>query len=211
MQTYADLLSTHVQMNPCSSFESEHPSLDISMNRLHAISHKAAYALAAAGLCLLLLNSLATVLDLLGRTLFSTPIDRLSDLSELTFILAAACCVPVSTAKRCHITIKPFEDRLSFRAYAIVEGLASLLLLIVWVVLAWQLWLHASQLHAARQTLSQWRNVEVAPFWYFVAAVLSFNAFLEVLNLRRLVGIALSKSEPLEIVQQQPAEAANLL
>src|SRR5690606_2968568 len=107
-----------------------------------------AYGLAAAGLCLLFLNAMATVLDVLGRTLFATPIDRLSDVSGLIYILAAACCVPAATAQRRHITIKPFEARLPPRGFALIEALASALLLAVWVVLAWQLWVNAAELDA---------------------------------------------------------------
>lgn len=179
------------------------------MKRLLAISHRIATIFAVAGLFVLMLNVAATVIDLVGRTLFAAPLDRLTDLSALAYILAASCCVPLATAKRCHITIRPFEGRLGPRAYAAVEALASLLLLAVWVVLAWQLWLHASEVSATGQTLSQWRDVAVAPFWYFVAVALSFNAGLEALNFSQLMVGALGKGGA--PTPTAPADAPNLL
>ncbi|MCV0438750.1 MAG: TRAP transporter small permease [Hydrogenophaga sp.] len=181
------------------------------MNAIDAALRRAAYLLAAGGLCLLFLNAIATVLDVLGRALFATPIDRLSDISGLIYILAAACCVPAATAQLRHITIKPFEERLAPRPYAMVEGIASLLKLAVWVVLAWQLWVHAAEMEATGQTLSQLRNVRVAPFWTFVALTMSFNALLEALNLLRFGRVALGWIAPAQAAPASPTDTPNML
>ncbi len=181
------------------------------MNAIDAALRRFAYWLAAAGLCLLFLNAIATVLDVLGRTLFATPIDRLSDVSGLIYILAAACCVPAATAQMRHITSKPFEERLAPRPYAALEGLAALLKLAVWCVLAWQLWAHAAEMDATHQTLSQLRGVRVAPFWTFVALAMSFNALLEALNLLRSARVALGAVPPDTATPAESAEPANML
>ena len=181
------------------------------MDTIDAALRRAANLLAVGGLCLLFLNALATVLDVLGRSLFATPIDRLSDVSGLVYILAAACCVPVATAQLRHITIKPFEERLSPRAYAAVEGFAALLKLTVWVVLAWQLWVHASEMDTTGQTLSQLRKVRVAPFWTFVALTMSFNALLEAFNLMRFLRVAFGRTEPLATGPATPIDTPNML
>lgn len=165
------------------------------MRHLDPALRRFANTLAAAGLCLLFLNAIATVLDVLGRFLFSAPIDRLSDVSMLVYILAAACCVPAATSQRRHITIRPFEGKCPPRVYAAIEAFASALLLLVWLVLAHQLWRHTSELHAVRQTLSQ-LPIEVAPFWLAVALAMSFNALLEALNLWRLLGTVLGLRPP---------------
>lgn len=180
------------------------------MTALDNALRRAAHWLAASGLCLLFFNAIATVLDVLGRSLFDKPIDRLSDVSGMVYILAAACCVPAATAQLRHITIKPFEERLAPRAYAALEGLASLLKLAVWVVLAWQLWVHAGEMRATHQTLSQLRSVPVAPFWSFVALAMSFNALLEALNLLRFVRVALGQLAPPPAAATD-AEPANML
>lgn len=138
--------------------------------------------LAAAGLCLLALNALATVADVLLRATLSAPIDRLSDVSSVIYFLAAACCVPAATARRRHITIRAFEGRLPPRPAALLEAFASALLLALWCVIAMQLWLHAHGLQGVGQTLSQ-IDVPVAPFWVAVALAMSFNALLEALIL----------------------------
>lgn len=160
------------------------------LTKMDSALRSLAVAVATLGLCLLFLNAVATVADVVGRSLFDTPIDRLSDVSLLIYIVAAACCVPAATARRRHITIRPFEGRLSPRGHAAIEAGASLLLLAVWVLLAWQIWRHAAGLQRVGQTLSQ-LPIHVAPFWFFVAVALSFNALLEALNLAKLSGQAL--------------------
>ncbi len=154
-----------------------------------------ANALAVAGLGLLCFNALATVADVAMRAALSRPIDRLSDVSSVIYFLAAACCVPAATAHRRHITIRLFEGQLAPRLEAGIEALASAAMLLIWCVIAQQLWLHAAGMAKVAQTLSQ-IDIEVAPFWYFVALCMSFNAVLEVFNLLRWCGSAWSGRSP---------------
>lgn len=168
----------------------------------------ASNALALAGLSLLLLNSIATVCDILLRALFRSPIDRLSDVSTVLYVLAAAACLPAATVQRRHITIRAFEARLRGRGHAALECFATALLLLTWGVIAWQAWSYAQEMRATGQTLSQ-IGVSVAPIWYAVAVAMTFNALGEGANLahwiRRLGGAAATGPEP------EPETTGNIL
>jgi TRAP-type C4-dicarboxylate transport system permease small subunit len=171
---------------------------------------RAADRLAAFGLCLLAINALATVADVLLRALLSAPIDRLSDVSSVIYFLSAACCVPAATAHRRHITIRAFEGRLPARPAALLEAFASAVLLAIWCVIALQLWLHAHGLQTVGQTLSQ-IAVPVAPFWYAVALSMSFNALLEALIGAGWLRAAVRGEVPEPAASASEAGAATLL
>lgn len=180
------------------------------MRAFDSATRQVAYVLATAGLALLFINAIATVLDVLGRALFNAPIDRLSDVSSLIYILAAAFCVPAATAQRRHITIRLFEGRLSSRAEAALDVLAAALLLMASTVLAYQLWRYAAELDTTAQTLSQLR-IRVAPFWQIVATAMSFNAMLEALNLIRSASVVIGRIAPDTATQAGSRDATNIL
>jgi TRAP-type C4-dicarboxylate transport system permease small subunit len=180
------------------------------MNFFDRVLRPGANWLAAAGLCLLFLNSLAIVADVLLRALLSSPIDRLSDVSSVVYILSAACCIPAATANRRHITIRAFEGRVGPRGEAALEAFASLCLIAAWSVITYQLWLHAHGLALVGQTLSQ-IQVPVAPFWYFVAACLSFTWLVELAILAQWLRTLVTGTPVPTVRPPGGPEAANIL
>ena len=132
--------------------------------------------LATAGLLALFLNSLVVVVDIVMRSAFGAPIDRLSDVSATIYYLSAACCIPAATAARRHITIRALDKALSIRAREAVEGFAAVVTATILGMVAWQVWQYAYSLGVHGRTMSQ-IALPVAPFWYFVATCLS-AAFL---------------------------------
>lgn len=124
-----------------------------------------------AGLFALFTNAIAVVADVILRVLFGSPIDRLSEVSGMIFVVSAACCVPAATASRRHITIRALDGALSTRARAAVEALAAFLATIVFALVTWQLGIYVEEVRATRQTLSQ-IAIPVAPFWLFVTGCL---------------------------------------
>ena len=125
--------------------------------------------LAVVGMLALFANAFAVVLDAFLRSAFAAPIDRLSDVSGMIFVIAAACCVPAATANRSHITIRALEGRLGPRARAAIETFAALLATLVFALVTWQLGIYVGEVSASGQTLSQ-IDFPVAPLWVFVTA-----------------------------------------
>ncbi len=148
------------------------------LERANAASARLARALATAGLVGLFANAVAVVVDVVLRAAFSSPIDRLSDVSSVVFIVCAACCLPAATASRRHITIRALERLRAPRAKAAVEAFAALAAALAFALIAWQVGRYADELAAAGQTLSQ-IALPVAPIWYFVTACLAFNALIQ--------------------------------
>ena len=137
-------------------------------------------ALAAIGLAALFCNAIAVVVDVVLRAGFAAPIDRLSDVSGVVFIVSAACCVPAATASRRHITIRAFDEQIAPRTRAAIEAFAALLATIVFVLIAWQVGKYVGEVAATGQTLSQ-IAVPVAPIWAFVTGCLALTALCQLL------------------------------
>ncbi len=144
------------------------------MRRIDAWLRATTRLLAVVGLLALFANAFAVVVDAFLRSAFAAPIDRLSDVSGMIFVVAAACCVPAATANRCHITIRALEGRLGPRARAAIETFASLLATIVFALVTWQLGVYVGEVSASGQTLSQ-IDIPVAPLWMFVTACLGLT------------------------------------
>ena len=141
------------------------------MQRLDGWLRTATRMLAVAGLFALFANAVAVVADVILRVLFASPIDRLSDISGVIFVVSAACCVPAATASRRHITIRALDGAMSTRARLAVEALAAFLATVVFALITWQLGIYVAEVSAAHQTLSQ-IDIEVTPFWLFVTGCL---------------------------------------
>ena len=141
------------------------------MRRLDGWLRRASRLLAVAGLLALFGNALAVVADVVLRAVFAAPIDRLSDVSSMVFVVSAACCVPAATANRCHITIRAFDGRLRPRARAAIEAAAALLAATVFGLVTWQLGVYVGEVRSSGQTLSQ-IDFPGAPFWIFVTGCL---------------------------------------
>lgn len=139
-----------------------------------------ASSLATVGLVGLFVNALAVVVDVAARASLDWPIDRLSDVSSVIFILCAACCLPAATARRRHVTIRAFDDRLPGIARSVLEALAALLATLVFSVICWQVAVYAEELRRTGQTLSQ-IEVPVWPLWYGVTFTLGLAALAQAL------------------------------
>lgn len=147
------------------------------LDRAAAATAHVARVLATAGLVGLFANAVAVVADVVLRAAFSAPIDRLSDVSSVVFIVCAACCLPAATASRRHITIRALDRLRAPRLKAGVEAFAALATAIAFGLIAWQVGKYAGELAASGQTLSQ-IAIPVAPVWYFVTACLAFNGLI---------------------------------
>jgi TRAP-type C4-dicarboxylate transport system permease small subunit len=139
------------------------------MRRIDAWLRASTRLLAVAGMIALFGNAFAVALDAFLRSAFAAPIDRLSDVSGMIFVIAAACCVPAATANRAHITIRALEGRLGPRARAAIETFAALLSTLVFALVTWQLVVYVGEVSASGQTLSQ-IEIPIAPLWIFVTA-----------------------------------------
>ncbi len=152
-----------------------------------------ARALAAFGLLLLTAYAGMTLLDGLMRSLADQPIEFVRDVDGVVVAAAMSCCFPLAYQMRSNISIKFVGMMLGRRWDHLFDAFASVVVTVVAVLMAWQLFLFARD-EAVNGDATVMLNIRTAPFWYFVAYLMGFAAFVQFLTalsgIRRCLGTA---------------------
>jgi TRAP-type C4-dicarboxylate transport system permease small subunit len=141
--------------------------------RLETLTYSGARFLALVGLIGLLILAFATVTDALLRWFFNAPITGVRDAAALFVAAAISCSMPICIAERQHITIRFFGMQFGRRGEAAFEAFGNLVTLIIFALMAWQLWLYANHLSAENET-TMVLGWPVAPWWRGVSIVAAF-------------------------------------
>jgi TRAP-type C4-dicarboxylate transport system permease small subunit len=150
------------------------------LDRLEQTSLALARGLAAAGLLILIGFAVMTLADGLSRPLFDTSLEIVGDLGSLAVAVAVACCVPLAFLQRNHITIKFAGACLGARGSRILDVGAAVLVNVVAILIARQLFVFAGQSARAGDSTVM-LEVPVAPFWYIVATLIALAAAAQAL------------------------------
>lgn len=167
-------------------------------------------AIALIGLALLLLLALGTVLDVLLRWLFNSPIVGLSDTYSLFMAGVLASCFPLCIYNRGNVTIRFFGNALGPRATNFLDAFGNLITLCVFALLAWQLWLHTDQL--ARDGETTWvLSWPVSPWWRAVTILIIICTPVAFVTFIQYVKAALKKRNGSDetITTSAPTEEGN--
>jgi TRAP-type C4-dicarboxylate transport system permease small subunit len=135
------------------------------------ISSMITRGIALIGLALLLLIALATVLDVLMRWLFNSPIVQLSDTYSLFMALILASCFPLCIYNRGNVTIRFIGNALGPRVRNIFDAFGNLVTMIVFALMAWQFWLYTDQMALDGETtwVLSW---PASPWWRAVTILI---------------------------------------
>lgn len=126
-------------------------------------------AFAILGLAVLVVLSVVMMADIAGRELFSAPIQGFSDIADLIVIIAAAACFPASLANNQHVAVR-FAGMSHWRVREGLDFLGHLIMLGVFVTIAWQLTTYTMGIYATGQTT--WLlYIPVWPVWVLVAVL----------------------------------------
>jgi len=141
------------------------------MRAASAIVTAVANVLAVAGLGLLLILAVFTLLDGLLRALAGMPIDLVREIGDMIAAIAGTCCLPIVLLQRNNIMLRTFDRVLPPFAVRVIDTLAALVALIVMIGMAWQFYLFSLKTMRAGDVtwLLNWPK---APFWFIVDAVL---------------------------------------
>jgi TRAP-type C4-dicarboxylate transport system permease small subunit len=152
------------------------------------IARHFARALAVAGLGLLLCFAVATIADGLLRYLVARPIDAVRDIGGMVAAVAVASCIPLVMLDRGNITIKFIASFVGRRAGRVADFVASILVELVLIGMAWQFYRFAAQ--AARDGIATWMlHVPTAPFWWVATGLIWVAVAMQALvTLHYLVG-----------------------
>lgn len=125
------------------------------------------------GLAGLIGLAFATVADVLMRWLFNAPITGVRDTASLFVAVVIACAFPISLIKKAHIVIGFIRNLLGHRVKIAVTVFGHLVTLLIFVLIAWQLWLYTDQLAVEKETtlVLGW---PVAPWWRGLSIIMAF-------------------------------------
>jgi TRAP-type C4-dicarboxylate transport system permease small subunit len=148
--------------------------------RIEAAADVLARALAVCGFLLLLVFAVMTLADGSLRASLSMPIDAVDDLGGLVVAVAVACCFPLAFLQRANIAIKFLEIFFGRRVGQTLDAFAAVVVALLVIFMARQFFIYAGD--AARGGDSTVvLETPTAPFWYAVAAIMTFTAFAQIL------------------------------
>jgi len=126
---------------------------------------------AVAGLSLLLILAVFTLLVGLLRAIANTPIDLVREIGDMIAAICGACCLPIVLLHRNNIVLRLFDRILPPWGVRGIDALAALVVEIVMIGMAWQFGLFGMKTMRAGDVtwLLNWPK---APFWFVVDGVL---------------------------------------
>jgi C4-dicarboxylate transporter, DctM subunit len=133
---------------------------------------------ALVGVAGMLLIALGTITDVLARWLFGEPLTGFNEVVQLCIAVAIAATFPAGAAQRVNLTIDLFVESYSRAANEWLKCLGSLLLLLYYLFLSWQIGAHAADLQA-RQAVTVFLEWPRAPFMWAVAVLLAVTALAQ--------------------------------
>ena len=178
------------------------------LEKIEGAASRVTRVIALIGLVGLLALATATVLDVLLRWLFNSPIVGLNDTHSLFTALIIASCFPLCIHRRGNITIRFIGNMFGPRVNHILDALGNLVTLIIFSLMAWQLWLYTDKL--VRDGETTWvLSWPVSPWWrittilIFICIPVALLMFIR--DFRSAVGLK-GASDQREASSNQPQE-----
>ncbi|SDE24570.1 TRAP-type C4-dicarboxylate transport system, small permease component [Salipiger thiooxidans] len=134
-------------------------------------------ALAVLGGILLMALMGMTVTDVIGRYLFNAPLRGATELTELLLAAVVFLGLPAVALADEHVTVDLVTDRLPRAAQPWRLAAAGLFSAVVLAVVAWRVWVYASQIGGYGGTTTT-LAIPIAPLGYFCAVCTGVGALL---------------------------------
>lgn len=136
-------------------------------------------ALACFGLVVLLANVGLIAIDVIARWLFNAPQSWVSDMAQLTYPVAIACCFPAALESGHMIAVRFLGENLGPRAARALDVFGQISLVPVLAVFAWKM---------GERAASDWSTgfktatiaLPVAPTWAVVTALLALCTLIQI-------------------------------
>ncbi len=118
------------------------------------------------------------VVDVVARAVFNEPILAVDDLNPFNIAVVVASFFPLCMVGRHFVTIRFLGRGLGTSAHLLLEVFGALATLVVFVLYAWQLLRYAWKVTDSGLA-SGILEIPQAPWWWAVAAVLSFAVLVQ--------------------------------
>ncbi|WP_238366477.1 TRAP transporter small permease [Mesobacterium pallidum] len=141
--------------------------------------------LALAAVLILVGNVVLTIVDVLMRWLLSQPQSWVSDIAELTYPVAIACCFPIALQTGSMIVVRFLATVVGPRPAHVLDLIGQALLALLLALFTWKVGARAlSDWTAGYSTLTlKW---PVAPTWAMVALLMAVSTFVQCVACWRL-------------------------
>jgi TRAP-type C4-dicarboxylate transport system permease small subunit len=128
-------------------------------------------AIAVAGLSLLLILAVFTLLDGLLRAALNMPIDLVREIGDMVAAICGTCCLPIALLHQNNIVLRMFDRILPPSGVRVIDTLVALVIETVMIGMAWQFWRFGIKTMQAGDVtwLLNWPK---APFWFAVDGIL---------------------------------------
>ncbi|MAY62034.1 MAG: hypothetical protein CML29_07465 [Rhizobiales bacterium] len=135
--------------------------------------------LALAAICAAMLLAMMglTLVDVIGRYAFNSPLVGATELTELLLIGVIFLGLPAVTLDRGHVSVSLLSDRLAARFQPLREFLLSLVIAALLSAIAWRIWLQGNQLAGYGGT-TETLDFPLAPIAWFCAGCTILSAVL---------------------------------
>lgn len=122
--------------------------------------------------------SVLTLADILLRWLANSPLVGTSDLAEIAVMLIVAACLPACNRRGEHVRMSFLGAALGARARAWLDIAGEIAVLAFFVLITWQIAVHAHEYGQGRQVTAVLR-LSIAPVWWAVTAILALAALVQ--------------------------------
>jgi TRAP-type C4-dicarboxylate transport system permease small subunit len=139
------------------------------INRLDALVSRLVQVLAAVGLCGLIFQALAIVVDVLFRWLMNSPLLGMEDVNGLLIVVIVASFFPAVLHDRGNISIDVVGRLFGARGAEILNAFAHLVTLGFFVILAWQLFRYTLDIQGR---FTQILELPVQPMWWIATGII---------------------------------------
>lgn len=156
----------------------EPPSLHHARTR-YLLAAAKGFALAGGALFILMVG--LSVVSIVGRKLWSAPINGDLELLQMGTGVAAAAFFPYCTMMGEHLRVEFFTARLSVRTHSLLDGIANLLLAAAMALLAWRSSLQVQEIYEAGE-VTVMRSI---PVWIPVLCLVPSLALTALCGLNR--------------------------
>lgn len=160
------------------------------VDRLERATAIVSRRIALIGVAGMLFIALGTLTDVLMRWLFNQSLTGFNEVVEMGTAIAIAATFPAGAANRINLTVDILADRFGPRLSEWLKCLGALMLLILYIFLAWQVGVYADDLESrgATTVFLEWKQ---APFMWGVTALLIIAATAQLIVVLTSVRAAL--------------------
>lgn len=119
-----------------------------------------------------------TVVDVIGRYVFSRPVPGASELTEVAMAILIYAGLPVVSARNAHIAVDFGGAGRSERFKRTRDSIVHVLCALILAVVAWRLWVYAEQIRESKD-VTEYLRMPQAPFAFVMSVFAGCAALLE--------------------------------